>query len=133
MDRLFLDANVLFSAAYRSDTDLRQLWNLSDVILCSSAYAIEEARRNLSRSDQRHRLDRLILSVQLFESSASQMPGNIHLPEKDIPIIMAAIAASASHLLTGDVKHFGRYFGKSLEGILILSPGEYLRAKRKNE
>ncbi len=33
MDRLFLDANVLFSAAYRDDSGLQRLWDLSDVEL----------------------------------------------------------------------------------------------------
>jgi len=36
MDRLFLDANVLFSAAYRPQVGLVRLWKLKDVVLCSS-------------------------------------------------------------------------------------------------
>jgi uncharacterized protein len=52
MDRLFLDANVLFSAAYRPDAGLLQLWKLEDVALCSSHYAAEEARLNLSEGIQ---------------------------------------------------------------------------------
>src|SRR5258708_27693879 len=36
MDRLFLDANVLFSAAYRVDAGLVQLWKLKNVTLRSS-------------------------------------------------------------------------------------------------
>ena len=49
MDSSFLDANVLFSAAYRSDAGLRKLWRLPGVRIVSSAYAVEEARRNLSQ------------------------------------------------------------------------------------
>ena len=52
MDRLFLDANVLFSAAYRIDAGLLQLWKLKNVTLCSSRYALEEARINLANEDQ---------------------------------------------------------------------------------
>jgi len=44
MDRLFLDANVLFSAAYMADARLRELWRLRDVELWTSRYALEEAR-----------------------------------------------------------------------------------------
>jgi uncharacterized membrane protein HdeD (DUF308 family) len=33
LDRVFLDANVLFSAAYRADAGLGRLWNLKDVAL----------------------------------------------------------------------------------------------------
>jgi hypothetical protein len=40
---------------------------------------------------------------------------------------LAAIEARATHLLTGDFRHFGSYFGKKLEGIFVLPPGEYLR------
>lgn len=47
MDRLFLDANILFSAAYRPDAGLRRLWEVPNVELVTSAYAGEEARRNL--------------------------------------------------------------------------------------
>ena len=48
MDRVFLDANVLYSAAYLSQSRLRELWDLSDAELLTSPYALEEVRRNLS-------------------------------------------------------------------------------------
>jgi predicted nucleic acid-binding protein len=59
MDRLFLDANVLFSAAYKTDARLREFWKLKDVVLCSSRYALEEARSNLVNEDQKVRLHNL--------------------------------------------------------------------------
>lgn len=49
------------------------------------------------------------------------------LSEKDKPVLMAALAMNASHLLTGDVTHFGRYYGRQIEGLIILLPGEYLK------
>jgi hypothetical protein len=52
-DLLFLDANVLFSAAYRENAGLLKFWQLKFIKLISSAYAIEEARRNLTLSEQR--------------------------------------------------------------------------------
>jgi hypothetical protein len=36
VDRLFLDANVLFSAAYRADSGLLRLWDLPDTELVLS-------------------------------------------------------------------------------------------------
>jgi hypothetical protein len=36
VDRLFLDANVLFSAAYRARAGVAGLWNLDDVVLTTS-------------------------------------------------------------------------------------------------
>jgi predicted nucleic acid-binding protein len=126
MDRLFLDANVLFSAAYRPGAGLL-LWKLEHVVLCSSRYALEEARTNLTKEDQQTRLARLAGAVKLFEAAERNLPRGISLPEKDLPILLAAMEARATHLLTGDVRHFGQYFGKRIEGIVVMLPGEYLR------
>jgi hypothetical protein len=66
MDRLFLDANVLFSAAYRPNAGLAQFWQLQDTILCSSHYALQEASINLTEDAQRRRLEKLTRRVHLF-------------------------------------------------------------------
>ncbi len=129
MDRLFLDANVLFSAAYRADARLVQFWRLKDAILCSSHYALQEARINLAENAQRRRLVKLARRVRLFDAARRDLPGGLSLPEKDTPILLAAIEAQATHLITGDTRHFGPYFGKQIEGILILSPSEYLKTR----
>jgi uncharacterized protein len=130
MNRLFLDANVLFSAAYRVNAGLLQLWKLDNVVWCSSRYALEEARINLADEDQRARLDPLSVSLRLFEvAGQGAIPRGVSLPEKDVPILLAAIEARATHLLTGDVRHFGPYFGKKIEGIAIVLPGAYLRGR----
>ena len=42
---VFLDANVLVSAAWRSDNGLLALWKSADIDLLTSAYAIVEAGR----------------------------------------------------------------------------------------
>jgi predicted nucleic acid-binding protein len=128
VDRLFLDANVLFSAAYRDQSGLARLWKVKRVKLLSSAYAVEEARRNLAEASQRGRLARLVKAVEIIDvvSGPISEPG---LPAKDEPILRAAVAARATHLLTGDVRHFGRFLGTRLEGILVLLPGEYLRGR----
>lgn len=131
MDRLFLDANVLFSAAYRPGAGLLHLWKLDNAVLCSSRYALEEARINLAEEEQRARLTKLSEAVRLFDAAQRKLPRGISLPEKDVPIMLAAIEARATHLLTGDVRHFGRYFGKKIEGITIVLPGEYLEGRTR--
>jgi predicted nucleic acid-binding protein len=130
MDRLFLDANVLFSAAYKIDARLLPLWKLRDVTLCSSHYALQEPSINLAEEHQRARLAKLSGLLHLFEAEARSLPSGVFLPEKDAPILLAAIAARATHLLTGDVRHFRAYFGKKIEGIVITRPGEYLRRRK---
>jgi len=127
MDRLFLDANVLFSAAYQAKAGLLELWKLKNVRLCSSRYALEEARINLEEEVQRRRLIKLSKVLELFDAVSERLPEGISLPQKDQPILLAAMAARATHLLTGDVRHFGAYFGTRIAGILILAPGDYLR------
>jgi uncharacterized protein len=131
MDRLFLDANVLFSAAYKPDARVRQLWKLEDVVLCSSRYALEEARVNLPEEVQTEGLSELSEKLQLYDSHDRPMPSQITLAEKDEPILLSAIEARADYLLTGDFRHFGRYFGRRIEGILIAPPGRYLKIKGK--
>jgi predicted nucleic acid-binding protein len=128
MDRLFLDPNILFSAAYRPNAGLLKFWKLKNVTLCSSRYALEEARINLAEETQRHRLAGLAKRIQLIEASSREIPSGASLPDKDAPILMAAIEARATHLITGDTRHFGTYFGKTIEGILVLSPSDYLKS-----
>lgn len=126
MDRVFLDANVLFSAAYRSDSPLANLWKLKKITLVSSAYAIQEANINLETNEQRKRLDRLIKSLEILnEIPDVKLPDGIALPDKDRPILQAALATNCTHLLAGDLRHFGAYFGQSVGKILNLRPGEY--------
>ena len=128
MDRLFLDATVLFSAAYRPRAGLLRLWKLKNVTLCSSQYALEEARINLTDEVQRGRLTRLSRSIHLFDATPRELPHGISLPDKDAPVLLAAIEAKATHLITGDAKHFGNLFGKKVMSIMILPPGRYLNS-----
>ena len=53
----------------------------------------------------------------------------VELPDKDRPVLLAAIGVGATHLLTGDFRHFGPLFGESIEGVLILPSGYYLSLK----
>jgi uncharacterized protein len=66
----------------------------------------------------------------LFDPSAREFPSGVSLPDKDKPILLAAMEAHATHLVAGDVRHFGPYFGKRVEGILILTPADYLKNLR---
>ncbi len=129
MDRLFLDANVLFSAANRPNAGLLKLWQLPNVVLCTSRYALEEARINLTEDAQLRRLKKLSDNLNLFDPTSRELPRGVSLPEKDIPILLAAVEARCTHLITGDLRHFGPYFGKKLAGVLVLLPADYLRGR----
>ena len=129
MVRAFLDANVLFSAAYRPDAGLRKLWALRKVDLVTSRYAIEEALRNLEDQEQGQRLDVLLRTVEIVDTTPAERPlaVSLKLADKDRPILLAAIESRSTHLLTGDFKHFGPYYGQTIEGVLILPPSDFLR------
>jgi len=109
------------------------LWKIKNVILCSSAHALKEYRINLEEENQWSRLRQLAEVVHLFEASEQKLPQGISLPGKDVPILLAAIEARATHLLTGDIRHFGAYLGKKIAGIVIFPPGDYLRLKAGRE
>jgi predicted nucleic acid-binding protein len=127
VDRLFLDANVLFSAAYRPKPGLLEFWQLKDVVLCSSHYALEKARINLRHESERSRLAKLSARLRLLDAIPRDLPRGVSLPDKDGPILLAAMEAKATHLITGDVRHFGPYLGRTIEGILVLTPADYLK------
>ena len=127
--RVFLDANILFSAAYRPDSALSRLWRLgASVALLTSLYAIDEARRNLGDVRARDRLDALVSALQIVPDILDgRMPAGVNLPSHDRPILLSAIAAHATHLLTGDRAHFGTWFNRTVDGVLIQRPSEYLK------
>ena len=131
MDRLFLDANILFSAAYRDDAGIARFWSLDKVVLLSSSYAVEEARVNLRDAEQRTPLVVLVSRIQVVSNTfLGPLPDGIDLPEKDRPILLSTIDARATHLITGDKDDFGQFFGRKISGVLILPPAAYLNRRR---
>jgi len=133
MRRLFLDANVLFTAAHNPDGKaafLLELGGEGHWTCLTSALAVEEARRNLARKypDGLDRFEALLAGLEMVpDLPAEDCP--LALAEKDRPIFAAAHKASATHLLTGDQRHFGAWMNKPEEscGILVQSVGDFLQ------
>ena len=126
-EKVFLDANVLYSAAYLAGTRLGDLWKLSGVQIVSSAYAVEEAKRNLAsdRPEAVARLDRLLQTIKVVSEAADEeLP--VELDPKDRPVLLAA---SADYLLTGDRTHFGHLYDSKVRGVRILLPADYLNRR----
>jgi len=126
--RIFLDANILFSAA-RADGAIRQLLALTEAAgheLWADAYVFEEARRNLvaKAASGLSVLEAMAARIKiggLFAGSALP-PDVTPLPEKDRPVLAAAIHHRCDVLVTGDRTHFGPLYGKTIQGVTILSP-----------
>lgn len=129
---LFLDANVLFTAAHNPrgkaalviDLGREGHWEIY-----SSAYALEEATRNLAWKfpeslEALRALARVVQFVQQAAGGASP-PG---LAKKDRPIFQAAAARKATHLLTGDLKDFGPLMNRPEEtsGMRIQTVSDFL-------
>lgn len=134
MIALFLDANVLFSAVHRPDSApglLVEFAAAGMVRAVTSAYAIEEARRNLalkapdSMPTWARVRDVCIMAPPplplTLEWSAARIAA------KDAPILAAAIDARCDWLVTGDRRDFGHLFGTVQRGVLVMPPAEALR------
>jgi uncharacterized protein len=126
--RVFLDANILFSAA-KSDGAVRALWRLlldRGHELVADAYVIAEARRNLQAKGPQavQVLDALLPT--LVVAPAAPVPeaaaALAWLPEMDRPVLAAAIRLRCDVLVTGDRTDFGRGYGQSFDGVTIHSP-----------
>ena len=135
--RVFLDANVLFSAA-KSDGAIRELLEIlvsSGHRLVADQYVLEEARRNLERKGAAAlaSLDELIGDVELaaFRPPARLPAAARALPAKDAPVLAAAIRLRCEALVTGDRTHFGPLFGRSISGVTIYSPRMLAEALRR--
>ena len=127
-DRIFLDANVLFSAAYGSH-GLDYFWELAKTghcILLASRYVLEEGKRNLENPDQLKKLDEHLVNVEIVSEVDPGIHCPIDLPGKDKPVLMSAISAKADYLVTGDQTHFGKYFGQTIMGVKICLPRDYI-------
>lgn len=130
--RLFLDANVLFTAMHNPTGKAALVIELGDLghwELYSSLYALEEARRNLERKFPQS-LDTLharLCGVRFVERQADcECPSELR--QKDRPIFQAARSCRATHLLTGDMKDFGSLMNRPGDtfGIRIQTVGEFL-------
>ena len=131
--RLFLDANVIFSAALSHQSRAAVLFALARAASCrlvSSGYALEEARRNIlaKRPDALIRFTNGLPLIQVVSEADSKrllQAAVTGLDHGDVPILAAALGR-AEALVTGDRRHFGPFMGKKLLGLRILSLAEAL-------
>ncbi|MGD0801906.1 MAG: hypothetical protein ABR906_11370 [Terracidiphilus sp.] len=128
---LFLDANVLISAAWKDGCEVAQIWQMEGLRLVTSNYAMGEVQRNLHLVSQVERLRVLMRAVEIVSfETLPEIPEAIMLPEKDRPILAGAVLAGADHLISGDKKHFGSLYGTIIRGVRITSPTELLTVLR---
>jgi uncharacterized protein len=132
--RLFLDANVLFSAAHKQDSAQGLLIDFAQKHLIkaiSSAYAFDEAHRNLVRKSPNALVYWPAISSAI---GLAPIPDREHLVwaegqvvAKDAPILASAVIARVDWLVTGDRRDFGHLFSTTQRGVLIMTPSEAVR------
>ena len=125
---IFLDANVIFSSSAEGSGFAK----FFDLILArslpvTSDFALEEARRNIvaKRPKWVSGFERVRRSVRIVPSVS--FPLGIELENKDVPILCSAIRSACDFLVTGDKRHFGKFYGKTIEGGTIVPPIEMAR------
>jgi hypothetical protein len=119
--RVFLDANVLFSASNTGSNIARLVdWLFAEATAVTSDLAREDARRNLAmtRADWLPAFDLLMQKVEVVPSVLFGLP--VSLDEKDRPLLCAAIRAGCTHFATGDLRDFGHLFGKTVEQVQVV-------------
>lgn len=126
--RIFLDANVLFSAA-KSEGAVRELLRqlvARQHVLCADAYVLAEAARNLEQKNPEalDAFEALLRGVEVspfVAGDVSKAAGQL-LPDKDRPVLAAAVRLHCEVLLTGDRTHLGALYGSRIDGVTVASP-----------
>ena len=123
--RVFLDANVLFSASNHPAEKPSNIARLINLLLqrgeaVTSDFALEEARRNitLKRPGWIDQFNALHEEIRIIPSVCFDLP--VTLGEKDRPILCAAIRAGCEYLVTGDRRDFGHLYNHDVEGVTII-------------
>lgn len=132
MIRLFLDSNVLFTAAHNPEGKASlviELAALGNWEVLTSAYCVAEARLNLEKKHPvtLDRLSGILGTVRIVPDVAGERC-TLSVPEKDRPVFASAQRCKATHFLTGDRRHFGRYMNvpKDTMGIVVQTVGDFL-------
>jgi predicted nucleic acid-binding protein len=131
MIRVFLDANVLFSAARANSATGRLIAEAGRrAALVYSPDVAEEARRNIQikRPDAVNELERLIARSEPTDSALFSLGFEMNLNDK--AVLCAAIRGGCPYLVTGDTQHFGTLFNQNIQGVTVLSPRQFAELLR---
>ncbi|OGK11614.1 hypothetical protein A2954_06710 [Candidatus Roizmanbacteria bacterium RIFCSPLOWO2_01_FULL_37_12] len=138
--KLFLDANVLYSASRSrlgASFGIFLLKNRYKIKLFSSQLALVEAERNISEKEEAFVIKNfyeLIIEIKIVsvdKNKANQFYGKI-IEEKDSPILFGAHQIKANFLITLDKKHFfTEKLKKEKLSFKIMSPGQFIMTLKK--
>ena len=120
--RVFLDANILFSASDEKSATRALFDRLNQRgEMITNLHAWEEARRNIEQK-RPHRVPGLeALRAKVTITHSFQLPPDVDLAEKHKPVLAGAIGGGCTHLWTSDRRHFGAFYGQSIHGVRVVS------------
>ena len=134
--RLFLDSSVLLAAAGSSTGASRLLFDLASRHgweLLTAEYCLREAEFNLPKLGKKAELS----WTQIIRPAVIPLSTRLTLDRplifratKDRPVVISALSQKADYLLTLDRDDFHGLLGRSVYGLPIRTPGEFLREIR---
>lgn len=121
--RVFLDANILFSAS-NANSNIAKLidivWQTHTAVTCD--FAVEEAHRNIKLKRSAWEADFLTLKQRLEVVPTITFELAVVIEAKDKPILCSAIDSSCELLVTGDRRHFGHLYDQTFQATTVVSP-----------
>ena len=137
--RLFLDANVIYSASRSISGASYAIFQLREKLffsLVTSKLALVETEKNLFEKERSEVIDHfyeLIKNIDVIsvDSKTAKRKYKDIIEEKDAPILYGALKTKADYLLTLDKKHFfTKRLTQSKFPFEIMTPGEFIRILR---
>jgi predicted nucleic acid-binding protein len=124
--RVFLDANVLFSASNAESNIARLIarliaWLGERETVVTSDLAVEEARKNLQlkRTAWLSTFEALLREVETVPAVLFPLP--VSIADKDAPLLCAAIRSGCQFFVTGDKRDFGHLYNQQVQGVEVVS------------
>jgi putative PIN family toxin of toxin-antitoxin system len=129
--RIVLDTNVLVSALlspHRPPGQVLQMLLAGRIGLCYDARILDEYHKVVARPKFPFSRDQVSVVLESLESAGELVapaPLNLKLPDPDDAVFLeVAVAASADHLVTGNLKHFP---SKQRHGVSVIAPAVFVR------
>lgn len=135
--KIFLDASVLFAAAYSSRGGSREIIRrgiTGGLLIVVSSTVLEEAVRNLEQKApaavETFRIFVGVLDPRIAEEPSKKEAGKVgqYINPEDAVVLAAAVKAGTDYFVTLDKKHFLKdpQIEKKV-GLKILSPRQFLK------
>ena len=131
--KVFLDSNVIFSAAYSGKEKSRsylffELQTLNIIKIYISNLVKFESIHNIKikKPEKLDFLNELLSKADIIEDVDVYYEFAKNLPENDRIILSSAVYHDIDFFITGNTKDFLTFYNKKLKNTLILTPKDFL-------